>query len=88
MQRHMVCLHSTEDELCPLCLDSMQGRAVFIAACGHAWHLSCQRHWRARQRYRTCCMCRASLDESPSEPVDDFDVFEALERLLTIMRRV
>ena len=66
------------NEECPLCFDAMRGRAVFMTACGHAWHLRCERR-RQRACNDTCCLCRAPLRRRTE---DDEDAQRSFRRLM------
>lgn len=59
MGRCMISTSCTrEDDECPICLEPLHRTAVFIASCGHVWHLACHRKLRDTTR---CCMCRQTL---------------------------
>lgn len=53
--------HSSQDETCCICLESMQdtSKTVLIVVCGHVYHRQCLEDWLAD--HNTCPMCRQAL---------------------------
>lgn len=77
LNRNMVSLRCTSDDECPICVQPLYGRPVYVTACGHTWHLSCQRKCRSH-KMRRCCICRAHLAQTDDEADADADVDAAL----------
>lgn len=49
---------SSSDEMCGICLESMEDSEVSSGACSHMFHTSCVANWLAKDPKRSCPMCR------------------------------
>lgn len=58
---------SAEDDTCCICLDSYDGKALFVTECGHKFHFHCIRSYCEKGSITTtsCPLCRKSLPTPP-----------------------
>lgn len=71
---------------CPICMESMFMKPVFISPCGHMWHLKCHRKLLLENHENGCCLCRTKYRFSKHS--DDKDDEDLLLFILEIVDRV
>ena len=65
MYRHRITkTNQMNDDMCPICYDSLENGEVKITDCNHTFHRSCIKQWIKQKRVNgtvPCPMCRAPL---------------------------
>ena len=75
-KRRVITVRQKNEDMCPICLESLNLKRLVWLPCGHSMHLKCERAL-LEKSYLRCPLCR-----TPNPKSTDLSIFSAESSLL------